>query len=47
MGHTHTIIEKIISNHCGQTVIPGDIVDMAVDDGELMHGIGIHVMLLT
>lgn len=27
----HTIIEKIISNHCGQTVKPGDIVDMAVD----------------
>ncbi len=26
-----TIIEKIISNHCGQTVNPGDIVDMAVD----------------
>ena len=26
-----TIIEKIISNHCGQTVKPGDIVDMAVD----------------
>jgi len=26
-----TIIEKIISNHCGLTVKPGDIVDMAVD----------------
>ncbi len=27
----HTIIEKIISSHSGQTVKPGDIVDMAVD----------------
>ncbi len=26
-----TILEKIISNHCGKTVKPGDIVDMAVD----------------
>jgi len=26
-----TIIEKIISSHCGTTVKPGDIVDMAVD----------------
>ena len=26
-----TIIEKIISQHCGLTVNPGDIVDMAVD----------------
>ena len=26
-----TIIEKIISQHCGLDVKPGDIVDMAVD----------------
>ena len=26
-----TLIEKIIGNHSGQSVSPGDIVDMAID----------------